>query len=254
MSTAQAAADDPLALLWGAARRWLADAFAAFGGPAAIAAALAYKARMAAARRLRALECFVMKLLLAEAATLEPPRPMTHAQAPPSGASRTRESQECVSLPGAAPPETWRVNFRFRIPDFAPARENHGPRIRDLGPPRLVTELFAGMARRAQLARLAAARAARAAKPAGERAQAKAWKLARRFEALRRMLANPRPHVRRLAAKLAALRDKAYAAALAIAARLPPRGETDPAAQHRADFLVWRAVAVYEPIASADTS
>jgi hypothetical protein len=252
-------AGDPIALLWKIARVWLADAIAAFGAPAEIATLLARGAQNALRRRLKALEALAMKLLLAEAARI---RRVTHTQSTPSAMSCATIGSACVSPRASgnrrcevdpADPETWRVRFALRIPpETAPqSREASGPRIRDIGPRRLVTQVLADMAARARIARMAALRTARALKPQSERARAKALKLARRFEALRRMLENPVPHVRRLAHMLGAMRERAFAAARRIAMLRPPRGETNPVVHDHASVEVWRVIPSAFP---ADTS
>jgi hypothetical protein len=245
MTTAATAPSDPIALLWKIARMWLADAIEAFGDPAEIARLLARKARRAARRRLMALESLVMKLLLIEAAKLTG---VTRTHPHPRGERQQPAEHACVSLRrpahaiDPADPATWRVRFEWRIPpEAAPSRKpaSTGPRIRDLSPPLLVRDIFADRARRAELERM---RLMRIAAPDEARERAKAEKLARRFEALRRVLAKPSPHARRLAARLRALGAAAAHAMRRIAMQAPPRGETNPVVHHHADFHCWRAI------------
>jgi hypothetical protein len=238
---------DPIADLWREARSWLADAMRDFLGPAEIARALARKARMAIKRRLVLIEALVMKLLLIEAARLHPfpdaraarsPGPMTAIAASrfaPASASRLQTS--AVMDPGlgaarqsgngcaedAADPSTWRVRFCVRVPPdpqrpaHAPPRDTGGPRIRDLGPPLLVRDIWREQARRQLIDRL---RPKPDAEAAHRRNQAKAARLARRFEAVRRVLADPRRAIAALARKLAALGPgaRAFARRSALAA------------------------------------
>jgi hypothetical protein len=94
-----------------------------------------------------------------------------------------------------ADPSSWRVRFHARIP-------------RDRA--------------RACALRPAPSRAAAPATPQ-QRAHQHARRLARRFEALARAIANPHRAARRLAAKLRALGARAYAAARRIALWTPVR-------------------------------
>jgi hypothetical protein len=246
MNTSQAAPSDPIALLWKIARMWLVDAIEAFGGPAEVAAMLARRTRRAVKRRLKALEALVMKLLLVEAAKLGPGRSRvthTHAQTPSD--KQQPVERACVSLPDPADPSTWRARFVLRIPPEAATKRmpaNTGPRIRDLGPPLLVRDIFADMARSAQVRRMAALRAGRM-KPDEARERAKAEALARRFEALARVFANPLPYARRLWRKLKSLARRAYDAAMRIGMRLVRHGE--PAVDSRATFESCRVASAF---------
>ena len=178
---------DPIAILWQGARAWLADTLRMFGGPATIArhACLAFK------RRLALLESLVMKLLLIEAARqndLSDASVERHQTARPAAPGpRRRAAEEDV-----ARSETWRVRFRPRMP----RRELHSTSAQRPAP-------------RPRHARPDSARALR---------------LARRFEALRRVLADPRRAIVALARKLRARGARAYAAARAIAMSSPRQG------------------------------
>jgi hypothetical protein len=221
---------DPIAALWREARSWLADALCAFGEPVEIACSLAREARAALKRRLLRIETLLMKLLLIEA---------SRVRAKASLASRRRplRAQARAGAGGAAPvaaaedparPETWRVRFRLGIPPDpkppARPRDTGGPRIRDLGRPLLVRDIWREQSRRQLCARLHPEPDAEAAQA---RAAAKSRKLARRLEALRRVLANPRAAVAALARRLSALGCAAYAAARRIALAPPPRGKRE---------------------------
>lgn len=243
--------NDPLALLWKIARAWLADAIHAFGPPAEVAAILAGHARRAVKRRIKALETLVMKLLLIEASrlTFKPARRERRAAAP-------------ASPPSAPPPldlarpETWRVHFVLRIP--APQRPprtprpSSGPRIRDLGRPLLVRDIWRDQVRDAHMHQLALARAARfiADEP---RERARSHALARRFEALKRVIANPAPYARRLLLKLNAHKH-AYDAAMRVAMRPPPRKQLNPVVFQNAEFHACTAVAAVLAPARMDSS
>lgn len=177
---------DPIAVLWQGARAWLADTLRLFGGPATIArgACVAFK------RRLALLESLVMKLLLIEAARqrdLIDASVETHKTARPAAPGPRRRAAE----EDAARSETWRVRFRPRMP----RRARHGASAQRPAP-------------------------RRHARPGS----AHAMRLARRFEALRRVLADPRRAIATLARQLRALGARAYAAARAIAMSSPRQG------------------------------
>lgn len=233
------APSDPLTNLWKIARKWLAEAIAAFGPPEAIAQMLTRRARRAVELRLRALETLTMKLLLIEAAAVES-----------EGAPRTPpplprgETEDSPPAPSADParPETWRVRFMLRIPP-EPATQpdpDSGPRIRSLAEPFLVREIFAERAKQAMLARMAGMRAARGATL--ERERERAEKLARRLEALRRTLEDPAPRIRQLKRKLVSLAERAGDAALRIATLAPPEGQLMPIVCHHAQVMACAAV------------
>ena len=156
-------------------------------------AAIAAAAALGAAfkRRLVQLEAVVAKLLLIEAARIPSLAPVRAA------AARVRRAlQRALPAEDPARPETWRVRFVPRL-GAAPGRRMPPPR-----PSRAVIP-----------------------------AQAKSRALARRLEALRRVLADPRRAVASLARRLAALAAAAFAAArrLAFAAR---RYAADPLSAH----------------------
>jgi hypothetical protein len=218
--------------LWSTARTLLADAFA--GGARAILGALNSITRRAIKRRLKALEAAAMKLLLVEAAKLDPPT-NANAQAP----AAPRSEKRAVSLSDPERPETWRVAFQLHIPPEA-INANAGPRIRSLGPSRFVRAVVLD-ARAAASFRLRAA--FRAGGQINERALAE--KLARRFEALRRLLANPAPRARRLQRKLLALKQRAFDAAKRIALRRPPPRQLDPLFEERAAYAAWRITSAF---------
>jgi hypothetical protein len=174
--------------LWCEARLWLAETAREFRGPVEIARTLARAARRAIGRRLRALEAFLMKLLLIEAADapLDPPSIRRAAALAPG-------APVCHAPEDPDDPETWRVRFCFRIP--AAPRRGHAGAAGAL-PPR--------------------APAVDATTVQG-RAEASARKLARRFEALRRVAANPARAIAALARRLHALGAGACAVARRIA-------------------------------------
>mgnify|MGYP001478427787 CR=1 FL=1 len=206
-------ASDPIAALWQAARALLAETLRAFGAPAAVAHAVS----AAFKRRLALLESLVMKLLLIEAASFHPvpgrgetasPGPMNTGARERSTDSAARCLHATVSMgPGLgaarqsgnrwtedpADSRTWRVRFRPRLPRHAAAN------IGRPAPPR------------------------RPPRPAHIRALAHARRLARRFEALRRVVADPRRAAAALARKLHALGARAGAVALRMARAMPRR-------------------------------
>lgn len=166
-----------------------ARALAAVGAPAAIAAAaLSRETRRRIIGWLSPLETIVRRLLLAEAAELRrrkaPPLASWSARLPP----RTAQACKPDKRGGAArskldisAPETWRVAFSFSLPrDPHAVPESRAPRIRLLG---------------------AAHAAMTPPKPerAGPQRADTPFSLARRLEALRRVLDDPAPHAERLA-------------------------------------------------------
>jgi hypothetical protein len=219
----------PIADLWKSARALLADALGAFGGPQQIQRTLDRIARSVIRRRLKALEVLVMKLLLVEAAKL--PTVTTRAHAAPNGQGRSAHAAD------PARPETWRVCFQLHIP---PEPKDTGPRIRGFGPSRLIRAVVVDA--KTFATRLAAMRASIGNE---ERDSAAAARLARRFEALRRVFANPAPRARRLKHKLLALKHRAFAAARRIAVRRPPPRELDPLFQERAVFAAQLATPAF---------
>lgn len=225
--TITAAHPDPLPALWRDMRTWLADALHDFLSPIEVANTLARKARNAVRRRLALLESLLMKLLLIEASRVSVPPPCRRQK--PAG--KTPAARE-FTPEDPTNPATWRVRFTPRIPPSPQQQRQRarqyaaaaGPRIRDLGPPLLVRDIWRDNARRALIARLKP-KADAAASHA--RAQAKALKLAHRWEALRRVLADPRRAIAALARKLAALREAAFDFARRLALAPAPRGKRE---------------------------
>lgn len=203
---------DPLSHLWREARAWLADLLADFVSPAHVARAVAAHARAAFRSRLQMLESLVMKLLLIEAArvparlckpmpagsrrspeaallreggfALAEPRSEDHRLPAGKTAAARAEGSKVAEHPDH--PVTWRV--RFHTPAQRPRR---GTR--------------ASTAQRTPPARAPAC------------AQTLALRLARRFEALRRVIADPRAAIAALARRLHALGAAAFAVARRIA-------------------------------------
>jgi hypothetical protein len=235
--TVAAAAPDPILQLWAHTRTWLARAVDAFGGPAAIARLVVRGARRVAARQLAACEALVMKLLLVEAADLSP---QAFARGP---GARTQTQSRPTEL-DLAHPETWNVRFIPRLPSAPPTPQQQagaGPRIRSFAQPLLVRDIAADRARQELHARMKKMRDARwRLDPARDRA--KAERLARRFEALRRVFADPKPYALRLKRKVLALAAKAYDAAMRIVLKRVPAAEIDPKAATLALIESARAV------------
>lgn len=179
----------PTPLLWERLRALFERIIAAVGAPAIMAAlTLAPLMRTGIIRQLALVEILARKLLLAEAAALAPePAPrgphLIEIQLSASGlytAPPTRRSTRTRSTPRAIDltnPETWSAHFALAIPrDQRTVSNRDAPRIRALwgaAPP-----------------------------PTPERAapqrNSDAFLIARRAEALRRMLHNPTPYVTRL--------------------------------------------------------
>jgi hypothetical protein len=199
--------------LWIRARAMFARAVTAIGNPAAIAvmAQLSKTLRRDIIAWLAPLECIVRRLLIADASELQRVevrapncaprvemiqlRSLGLAHHAPSGSARP-EAAQCARSPKTPPgaarsldtshPESWSARFSYALPrDTRLAPNPNAPRIRALwGPytpppetpsrtPRAISEEHAP------------------------------FRLARRLEALRRVLADPRPHAERLARLLA---------------------------------------------------
>lgn len=233
MTTIQTAPDPIADELWREARAWLADVMREVVSPVEIALTLARKARAAVKRRLVRLETLLAKLLLIEAvrhpswsAGLRPACAPAGARsigvAHTHAAARAKSGADkgaCVSLrepEDPANPKTWRVRFCLRIPREQP-RAAGGPRVSVLGPPLLVRDIWRENKRRALIDRLR--------QPIPANAQAKAHALARRFEAIRRVLADPRRAIAALARKLQSLGKRARAFARRIAFARAPRAK-----------------------------
>jgi|GEM_PF-1008701 len=186
--------------LWTRTRASFARAIAAVGAPVVIAAIqlLTRKLRHVIIERLCPLENIVRKLLLAEAAEL---RRAALAQAgrspgvsvvellqpPPASAQSAASSARAASRPDLSHPETWRVRFSFAAPrDRRRVPDSCAPRMRSLwgpSPPPPAPEPES--------------------RPRHRNNEDSPFRLARRFEALRRVLDNPLPHAERLARVLA---------------------------------------------------
>lgn len=231
-------APTPIADLWQTARAWFADALNSFGGPLKIQQTLNLFARRTIKRQLQALETLAMKLLLIEAAKL--PAPKRRAHTAPS------EQGRAAHIADPERPETWRVSFQLQIPPEP--KDTSGPRIRYLGPSRFIRANVVSAKTLEKLERLVAAHLNTSAE---DRIRAKATRLARRFEALRRMFANPIPCARRLKQKLLALKRRAFAAAKRIAAQKPPQRQLDPTLDERARYAAHHALPAF---AACDSS
>lgn len=184
--------------LWSRARASYQRALAAIGAPAAIAAIaqLTTPLRRFITRPIAKLEHIVRKLLLTEAAAIQRARSAALARAPrlitiplhtPHHAPALHARAHSIAAkPDLNRPESWRASFAFATPrDPHLVSEANAPRIRALWGP---TPPPAPPP----------ARALRSLDPADT-----PFRLARRFEALRRVLENPAPYARRLAALLA---------------------------------------------------
>lgn len=227
-------APTPISDLWRIARAFLADALNAFGGPQTIQRTLDRFAHRAIKRQLQALETLLMKLLLIEAVKLAPLAVSAHR-------ARTAGRRGVALIGDPTRPETWRVAFQLHIPP-QPADTN-APRIRSLGPSRFIRAIVVDNKTIAKkLAFLAAARIKRSAEA---RAGSRAERLARRFEALRRVFANPTPSARRLKRKLLARKRDAFAAATRVATQRPPPRQLDPLVNERAQYAAQYATPAF---------
>ena len=176
--------------LWDRLRATFARVIAAIGAPAAIVllSLSTRSTRLSILRQLFMLESLVRKLLFAELATLGaappsrgpqlvhiPVRPGLVIVNPPR--KRTQRQPRPLDL---AHPETWSADFALALPrDSRLVRDRSAPRIRALWG--------------------ASARPIEPPPRAPQRHQSAPLRIARRFEALRRVLNDPAPHIRRLA-------------------------------------------------------
>lgn len=181
----------PSAQLWERLRALFVRVISAIGAPAIIAAlTLAPGMRTGIARQLALVEILARKLLLAEAAALsaQPPQRgprLTEALLASSGLytlppkrrrTRVRSNARARDL---SDPETWSARFALAIPrDARVIQDRYAPRIRALW---------------------GDTRSPPATEPPSRMQTSEAFRLARRAEALRRMLHDPAPYVSRLA-------------------------------------------------------
>lgn len=180
----------PRALLWERLRALFARIIAAIGAPALLATlTLAPLMRKGITRQLALVEILARKLLLAEAAALPQPAPqrgprVVEVQLAASGlytAPRARRRARAASTARAIDlnnPAAWHARFALAIPrDRRVVRDRDAPRARafwDRAPTPMI-------------------------EPAPRNHCTTAFTIARRAEALRRMLENPTPYVMRLA-------------------------------------------------------
>lgn len=181
-------------LLWERLRALFERVIAAIGAPAIIAAlTFAPGMRTGIIRQLALVEILARKLLLAEAAAYAAQQTPQHGPrliettltasglyTPPQTLHRNRAPAKARAL-DLSKPETWSVRFALAIPrDARTVQDRHAPRIRALwgdtrSPPAPKPE------------------------PRPRRFASEAFRVARRAEALRRLLHNPAPHAIRLA-------------------------------------------------------
>lgn len=208
--------------IWDRLRATFERVIAAVGAPAAIAllSLSTRRARYNIVRQLLTLECLVRRLLLAEAAALAPPEaergprlitipirapglvtPLNHAP------RRTSRSSPRPIDP--ARPETWSAQFTLSLPrDPGVPLDRNAPRIRALWG--------------------ASAPPAPPPPPRRRDRRSASFLLARRFEAIRRVLNDPAPYARRLAfaQRRAMARSPEVARSYALAS--PRRPSYDP--------------------------
>lgn len=214
--------------LWRIAREMFSLMLLALGAPTAIASIprLNRKNRRDILDWLEPLELLVRKLLLVEAAKL--PREAERRTKPRAltltlvqSLIRRKQAQKRRAFIDPHRPATWRAHFRLSIPAdtrYRPPRDASTPRIRDIGQPYLVSQIWSAREAQGRETRLAAQRIARA--------QNASRRLALRFEAVRRVIADPAPHAIRLARKLSRMAD-APAAARRLAEAPAPRRHRD---------------------------
>lgn len=185
------AAPPPTTALWDRLRATFARVIAVIGAPAAIAllSLATSSTRLSILRQLFMLESLVRKLLFAElatallsAATERGPR-LTHIPIRPGLVIVTPARKHTTpksNAPDLTRPETWSASFALAIPrDSRLVRDRSAPRIRALWG--------------------ASARPIEPEPRAPQRQRSTPFRIARRFEALRRVLNDPSPHIRRLA-------------------------------------------------------
>ncbi|GIK50569.1 MAG: hypothetical protein KJZ75_02895 [Hyphomonadaceae bacterium] len=214
-------APDPIASLWQAARAFFERLRAAVGEAQTIARQRHLDPDALAQMRawLRPLEAMVRKIVLLQAMRLartpEPPRPQ-QAKRPPL--------VHYGPAPQAPYPQPRERNARFRL---WPRRKPHPARIRRLGPPLLVRDIYRERFREAQADRLNMVRFMRAPEP---------QRIAGRIAALERVLAKPLVAARRLARKL---RTAPRLVLRLAVARWPRSPYADADAQATADRCLW---------------
>ncbi len=185
--------------IWDRLRATFARVIAAVGAPAAIAllSLQSRRARHNIVRQLLTLENLVRKLLLAEAAALDPPeaergpRLISIPMRTSGGVTQLNHTPRHPLRHSLHPidlerPETWSAQFSLSLPrDPGTPSDHHAPRIRalwgDAAPPPPTP----------------APPPAPSSTPHTRRSAS--FLLARRFEAIRRVLNDPIPHARRLA-------------------------------------------------------
>lgn len=211
-----------IAHLWTAARTLFARMRGAIGDAAAFAGRryLEDDERDAARTWLRTLEILVRKLVLIEAKALARP------ERPPA----LRHRVELRNLVAPKPPPRPRAGARGYSFRLWPRPPGHPARIRVLGPPVLVREVWRENARAAQAQRLNMVRFMRTPEP---------QRIARRIEALERVLHRPEHAARRLARRL----RSAPVTAHRIAVQRPPRhSRADPHVENEVGMRVFDCV------------
>jgi len=212
----------PITKLWTAARTMFERVRCVLGEAADIAARALSQNDIAHMRaRLRPLEALVRRIVLIEAMALAR-EPTEDAHAPP--AQRT-------SQPATPRERTYALRLWPRTPP-PPAR------MRQIGPPLLVRDIFRERARAAMVRRLNMVRFMRPTEPV---------RIARRISALERLFAKPMAAVRRLARKLHAAPKLAITL---VATRWPRSPHTDRAAQNEADNVAYFGALHFKPDSS----
>ena len=209
---------DPIAQLWRHARAWLAEMLCDFISPAHVARTIAHHARIAFHKRLQLLELLVLKLLLIEAARVFQARPCKPMPAGSQRSSAIGSPEPSTVAVAAQRTEDRRLPARLGEAETASLRRRAHAEHPDL--PITWRVRFHTPGRRQNTP----APTLRAPPRAPACAQTLALRLARRFEALRRVIADPRRAIAALARKLHALAGAARAFAHAIALASPRQG------------------------------
>ncbi|MFP3943467.1 MAG: hypothetical protein ACLFWF_06225 [Alphaproteobacteria bacterium] len=257
MSDADASAPDDyygtsVPALWAAARRFLRWLVGMYGTPCALVAGhwLSLKERREILHWLHPVEDLVRRLLVIEAVRLAQ-TPLPEKKPAPGRRKRPVKARFCrVSFPDPENSQAWSVRFRM-IPPARRRGPRFSPRIRLLGRDRDARILApAALAADAEEHRLRMRSPEeipahiRARRPKRSRRAGNPWRLAKRLEALARVLNNPEPHARRLARLL-----RKDAAPLFRACRpppLPPPGDPPRPAESSLRYASERALAALE--------
>jgi hypothetical protein len=243
--TCDAAPENPLPEnavpdLWETARYFFRCLLSICGNPCALAGGgrLSRKVRRDILHWLRPVEAIVRRLLVAEAARIAQAAAQKAQDAPGTGIAQKTPARRkppqlrapfCrVDFPDPEDSTGWSVRFSFFEPKTGtstPRASRFEPRIRIPGPDPLANVLSSvaraeGFARHQARMREILGLTSLPKRPEPIRGAGDPWRLAKRIEALARVLENPQPHARRLARLL-----NRHAARLVRTCRPPPPRE-----------------------------